>query len=145
MQANNTYATVAAPPTLDDTIDFARKQFHIEAPGADLLYSHPYEVLTEQVTGGRFIGRETIDGLAANHLAFEGEEVDWQVWIQDGPQPLPLRFVIVTKTMKSEPEFEVRLSHWEPQASFPDSTFAFERPAGATRVQSFPTSCRATR
>ena len=49
--------------------------------------SHPYEMLTEQVTGGQFIGRETIDGAPANHLAFTGEEVDWQVWIKDGDQP----------------------------------------------------------
>jgi glycine cleavage system pyridoxal-binding protein P len=43
-------------PTLDAMIDAARKQFQIEAPGADLLFSHPYEILTEQVTGGRLIG-----------------------------------------------------------------------------------------
>ncbi len=57
-------------------IDAARKQFQIEAPGADLLFSHPYEILTEQVTG-QLIGRETIDGVAANHLAFAGEDIDW--------------------------------------------------------------------
>src|SRR5579863_5605560 len=98
--ASHTYGIAPAPPALDAMIDAARKRFQIEAPGADLLFSHPYEILTEQVTGGRMIGRETIDGVAANHLAFVGEDVDWQVWIQDGPRPLPLRFVITTKTME---------------------------------------------
>ena len=51
-KSSNTYAKVPAPANLDDTIDKARKQFQIEAPGADLLYSHPYDILTEQVTGG---------------------------------------------------------------------------------------------
>ncbi len=83
-KANNSYTTAPAPTTIDATIDKARKQFQIEAPGADLLYSRPYEILTEQVTGGKFIGREIIDGVATNHLAFEGEEVDWQIWIQEG-------------------------------------------------------------
>jgi hypothetical protein len=138
--STKSYATVPAPPTIDATIDAARKKFQIEAPGADLLYSRPYEILTEQVTGGRFVGKESIGGVAANHLAFTGEEVDWQIWIQDGQQPLPLRFVITTKTMKSQPEFTVQLSKWEPQASLSESTFAFEAPAEATRVQSF-TSC----
>jgi hypothetical protein len=138
---SNTYATARAPATLDATIDAARKQFKIEAPGADLLYSHPYDVLTEQVTSGRFIGRETVDGVAANHLAFVGDDVDWQIWIEDGPKPVPLRYVITTKTMKAQPQFTVRLSHWETQSQLPDSTFAFQPPAGAKRVEAFPTRC----
>lgn len=141
-KATNTYGTVPAPPTLDATIDEARKKYEVEAPGADLLYSHPYEILTEQVTGGQFVGRETIDGVAANHLAFTGEEVDWQIWIQDGPTPLPLRYTITTKTMKEEPEFTAALSHWEPHAAIADATFAFKPPAGAKRVDSLPTSCQ---
>jgi hypothetical protein len=142
--SSKTYATVPAPATLDATIDAARKKFQIEAPGADLLYSRPYEILTEQVTGGRFVGRETIDGVAVNHLAFTGEEVDWQIWIQEGQQPLPLRFVITTKTIKSQPEFTVQLSEWEPQASLSESTFAFQAPSEATRVQAFNSSCATT-
>jgi hypothetical protein len=143
-KATNTYAIAPAPPTLDAMIDAARKQFRIEAPGADLLFSHPYEILTEQVTGGRVIGRETIDGLSANHLAFVGEDIDWQIWIQDGPSPLPLRFVITTKTMKEQPEFTVRVSRWEPQATLAAATFAFRPPAGSKRVESLPTSCGAS-
>ena len=102
-KANDTYATVPAPATLDATIDKARKDFQIEAPGADLLYSRPYDILTEQVTGGKVIGRETVDGIAATHLAFTGEEVDWQIWIQEGAQPLPVRYTITTKGIKSQP------------------------------------------
>ena len=143
--SSNSYSTAPAPATLDATIDAARKKFQIEAPGADLLYSRPYEILTEQVTGGRFVGRESINGVAVNHLAFTGEEVDWQIWIQEGSQPLPLRFVITTKTMKSQPEFTVHLSNWEPQASLDDSTFAFQAPSGATRAQAFAAACAPTR
>ncbi len=139
--ASNTYGTAPAPGTLDATIDAARKQYGIEAPGANLLYSHPYDILMEQVRSGRVIGVETVDGVAATHLAFEGDEVDWQVWIQRDSQPLPLRFVITTKTMKEQPQFTVQLSHWEPQAQLPESTFEFQPPSGATRVDSLPTSC----
>jgi hypothetical protein len=140
-KVDNTYATAPAPATIDATIDQARKQFKIEAPGADLLYSKPYDILTEQVTGGQFIGRESIDGVAANHLAFQGEEIDWQIWIQDGPQPLPLRFSITTKTMKEQPEFSVRLSHWETGAKLSESLFQWQPPPEAKRVQAFPSSC----
>jgi hypothetical protein len=142
-KANNTYSTATAPATLDEAIDAARKQYKIEAPGADLLFSHPYDILTEQVKSGLFVGRESVGGLPANHLAFEGDEVDWQIWIQDGPEPLPLRFVITTKTMKEQPQFQVELSHWEPRAKLDDATFQFKPPAGSKAVETFPTECRA--
>jgi hypothetical protein len=142
-KANKSFATIPAPAKLDPAIDTLRKRFQIEAPGADLLFSNPYDILTEQVKSGQFVGRETINGVPTNHLAFVGEEVDWQIWIQDGPQPLPLRFSITSKTVVGQPEFAIQLSHWQPQARLPASTFEFQAPSGATRVQSFPTSCRA--
>jgi hypothetical protein len=140
-KANDTYATVPAPATLDATIDKARKDFQIEAPGADLLYSRPYDILTEQVTGGKVIGRETIDGVPANHLAFTGDEVDWQIWIQEGPQPLPLRYTITTKGIKGQPEFTTRLSNWDTKIRLDLATFEFKSPTGATRAASFPKTC----
>jgi len=140
-KANGTYATLPAPSTLDATIDKARKDFQIEAPGADLLFSRPYDILTEQVKSGQFIGRETMDGGPVNHLAFVGDEVDWQIWIKDGPEPLPVRFTITTKVTKGEPEFSVHLSQWKTSTAIPASTFQFQAPAGATRAQTFPRTC----
>ena len=141
-KADNSFATMPAPKSIDATIDKVRREFHIDAPGADLLYSRPYSVLTEQVTGGRYIGRETIDGVTAHHLAFEGEQVDWQIWIQDGSQPLPVRFVVTTKGIRSQPQFTVRLSHWEPGARISPVMFQFADLSDARRVQSFPVQCR---
>src|SRR5262249_9273681 len=140
---NNTYSTVPAPPTIDKAIDATRKQYKIEAPAADLLFSHPYDILTEQVKSGLFIGRETVGGVPVNHLAFEGEEVDWQIWIKEGAEPLPMRFVITTKTMKEQPQFTAQFSQWEPNAKIDDATFQFKPPPGPKAVASFPTECRA--
>jgi hypothetical protein len=139
--ANGTYTTKPAPPTLDAAIDQARKDFQIEAPGADLLYSQPYDILTEQVKSGQVIGHETVDGVPVTHLAFQGEEVDWQIWIKDGAEPLPMWFSIITKTLPSQPEFEVHLSHWETKAALTAATFAFQAPPNGTRTQTFPKTC----
>jgi hypothetical protein len=140
-KASNTYTTIAAPPTLDAAIDNMRKQFKIDAPGADLLYSRPYEILMEQVTSGRVVGHETVGGLKANHLAFEGDEVDWQIWIQEGPQPVPLRFVITTKTVRGRPQFSVQLSNWQLQPTLVETMFQFQPPAGATSVKTVDPAC----
>jgi hypothetical protein len=131
---SGTYTTKPASPTLDGAIDEARQIFQIEAPGADLLYSQTYDILTEQVTGGQVIGHETVGGAPVTHLAFQGEEVDWQIWIEDGPEPLPVWFSIITKTLPSQPEFEVHLSSWETTAALDASSFSFRAPAGAHLV-----------
>lgn len=140
-KANGSYESVAAPAEIDAAIDKMRQYFKIDAPGADLLYSKPYDILMEQVVGGRFVGRETIQGVPANHLAFEGEEVDFQIWIQDGSQPVPLRFVITTKTVKERPQFTVQLSNWNLQPKLSDPEFAFAAPSGAKPITSVTSSC----
>jgi hypothetical protein len=138
---SNTYETTEAAPTIDGTIDKMRKVFKVDAPGADLLYSKSYDILMEQVVSGRFVGRETIDGVAANHLAFRGETVDFQLWIEDGARPVPLRFVITTKDVKGNPEFSVQLSNWNTQPKLSEATFAFNAPAGAKPGKSVAASC----
>ena len=140
-KGNNEYASAPSPATIDATVDALHNKYQLDAPGADLLYSHPYDVLTDEVTAGQFIGKETVDGVLTNHLAFQEKEVDWQVWIQDGPQPLPLRYVITSKTIKDEPQFTVQLSHWQPHAPLDNSVFKFQPPPGAKKIASFPTSC----
>jgi len=93
------------------------------------------------VKSGRFIGQETIGGLAANHLAFEGEEVDWQIWIAEGRDPVPMRFVITTKTVRGHPQFAIQMSNWQTNATLPASTFQFQPPPGASAVKSAPEAC----
>ena len=62
----------------------AAQAFKVDAPGADLLYSNPYDILMEQVKSGRVIGPETIQGVPAKHLAFQGEVVDFQTGFRTG-------------------------------------------------------------
>jgi hypothetical protein len=140
---DNTYGTVKAPPTLDKALDELQSKYGIDASGADLLYSNAYNILTEQAKHGQYLGEETVDTVPAHHLAYRGQSVDWQIWIKDGPDPVPLRYVITSKTMKAQPQFTVQLSHWEPNANVTDATFKPEPPPGATRLESLPTKCGA--
>jgi hypothetical protein len=122
-----------------------RKKYELDAPAADLFYGRPYEGLMEGVKSGQYIGLENIDGVPCHHLAFQKSEVDWQIWVEDGPKPLPRRYVITTKTMQSQPQYTVRLAMWEPEANPPAATFAFQPPPGAKRVESLPVECPAAR
>lgn len=129
------YATAPMPPTLTAAIDTARARYDVDAPAADLFVEDPYEQMMDDVVTGDYIGLEPIDGIATHHLAFKGHEVDWQIWIADGPHPFPLRYAITSKLEPSQPEFVVRLSHWQPDVVVPADFFTFTPPPGATRIK----------
>src|SRR4051812_4756525 len=131
---DNLYATTQAPDNLDATIDFARDQLSLDAPGADLLYSNPYAALTEDVVSGRYLGVEPVGNRMCHHLAFRGNETDWQLWVEDGPRALPCRFVIVSKHETGAPQFAVTTSGWSPAPGFSPETFAFEPPPDAGKI-----------
>jgi hypothetical protein len=130
----NVYAVAPAPATLDAAIDEARDRLHIDAPGGDLLVSNTYDALVDGVMVGRYIGLEPLGSVKAHHLAMTKGNVDYQIWIQDGPEAVPLRYVITSKDMPGQPQFTIDLRNWQPSAPMSDDTFGFTAPAGARRV-----------
>lgn len=130
----NYYATVQAPPTLDETLAFASEALDVDAPGADLLYSNAYDILTEDVISGFYVGMSVVSGVKCHHLAFRGNEVDWQIWIEDGDKPLPKKFLITTKWMTGAPQFTVSIKSWNLSPKLTESTFTFVPPKDAQKI-----------
>lgn len=134
----NVYALGNAPSTLDQAIDQLREKFMIDAPGGDFMISKPYEELIDGLQTGHYIGLEPIDGKMAHHLAITEKDVDWQIWIADGEQAVPLRYVITSKDMPGAPQFTIRMSNWEPNVQVSPDTFAFTPPPGAKKIDFKP-------
>ena len=131
---DNLYATTKAPDDLDGTIDFAREQLGLAAPGADLLYSNPYAVLMEDAVSGKYLGIEPVGDRMCHHLAFRGHQTDWQLWVEDGQRALPCRFVIVSKRVTGQPAYTVATSDWTAAPGFSPETFAFSPPPDAGKI-----------
>lgn len=136
--AAKVYASVAAPPTLEAMLDFARTQLDIVAPAGDLLDKNAYAILMDGVTDGFVVGKAVIEGVRCDQLAFRAPHVDWQIWLQEGAQPLPRRLVITTRDLPNAPQFAVTITKWNLKPSFDASTFKFAPPAGATKVDFLP-------
>jgi hypothetical protein len=132
------YAQVAAPDTLDAMFDFARTKLDIVAPASDLLYKNAYEVLMDGVTDGFVVGKAVIEGVRCDHLAFRAPQVDLQIWIQEGAQPLPRKFVITTRDLQNAPQFAVTVTKWNLKPTFNAQTFSFTPPAGVKKVDFLP-------
>jgi hypothetical protein len=129
------YASKAAPATLDEVLGFLEEELDMAAPAADLLYSDGGAELLKEATSGLYVGVSEVDGARCHHLAFRAEDVDWQIWIEDGERPLPRKYVITTRDVEGLPQFEVRLGDWEVAAAIPDEEFTFTPPEGATRIE----------
>jgi hypothetical protein len=59
------FATVAAPSTIEPTLDFARDKLDVVAPAADLLYRDAYEMLMQDTTVGFVVGKALVAGVPA--------------------------------------------------------------------------------
>jgi hypothetical protein len=132
------YATVAAPPTLEAMLDFARDKLDVIAPGGDLLYANAYERLTDGLTSAFVVGRAVVGGAPCDHIAFRNSEVDWQIWIQTGDKPLPRKFVVTSKRMPESPQFTSVMSNWETAPTVNSAIFSFTPPRGARQIEFLP-------
>jgi hypothetical protein len=136
------YATTAAPATLEGMLDFAKTSLDIVAPAGDLLHSNAYDILMTDVTDGFVVGKSVIEGTRCDHLAFRAPHVDWQIWIQEGKEPLVRKLVITTRDIVNAPQFTVVATRWNLRPQFDDRTFTFSPPANARKVDFLPTSAK---
>ena len=72
--------------------------------------------------------------LKTDQLGFRQKDMDWQVWIQQGDQPLPIRLVITDRVVKGAPWTMVTLTNWNTCPQFAADTFTFTPPEGAKRI-----------
>jgi hypothetical protein len=136
------YAMVAAPATVEEMLDLARTKMDIVAPAGDLVYRNAYDILMTDVTSGFIVGKGMVEGVRCDHLAFRAPHVDWQIWIQEGKEPLPRKLVITTRDVANAPQFSVVVSKWNTKPVFGPQTFRFTPPAGARKVDFLPLAGR---
>lgn len=125
---------VKLPASSIDAAIAAVHQLGFDAPGADLLAANPLSVSTTDITSGAHIGMTYIDGIEVHQLAFRGAAVDWQVWVMAGDKPLPLRYVITTKSLSGAPEYTLQLKNWNTAPQTSAARFAFTPPNGAKQL-----------
>ena len=88
---------------------------------------------TAEITGAAKLGTAKIDGVETDHYGFRQPGLDWQIWIERGPKPLPRKFVLTTTDDPARPEHAVELT-WDLSAKHSDSEFVFAPPKGSQRI-----------
>ena len=132
------YATVPAPATLDAMLQLAYERLDLVAPGADLIDTRSYERLMQDVRSGVYLGTAVVAGQRCHHLAYRAIEVDWQLWVREGDQPAPCRYVITSKTVVGAPQFAVQVLKWDTSPDVSEARFRFVAPKGAKAIEFLP-------
>jgi hypothetical protein len=132
---DNYYATIAAPDTLEELLDFAREKLDVVAPAGDLLYKNAYDILMRDVTSGFVVGKALVDGVRCDHLAFRTLLVDWQIWIEEGERPLARKLVFTTRDKLNAPQFTVVTRKWNLTPEFSAATFSFKPSQNVRKVE----------
>lgn len=131
---DNLYAQFEVPGTTDHLIDELRNKHHLPVPGADLLLTNVYEELMRDVTDVKDLGSGVIGGTECDHFAFRAKEVDWQIWIAQGEQPYPCRYVITSTQVDQAPQYSVQISDWKTGTDVVAEDFGFKAPTNAKQV-----------
>jgi len=131
---SNAYAELPVTGSNDDAIRGYEFETGIPAPGADLLFSNPYEVLRGGIESATYIGTTRIDGIECYHLAIREENVDWQIWVQTGDTPLPMKYVITSTWDAFAPQYQIRFHDWNLKPKVARNQFDFKPPKDATKV-----------
>jgi len=130
---HNVYAMEQVPPTIDEMMDYSMAQFGMQAPGSDLLYSDLYDGMLSDAVSGAYLGKVMVEGVECHHLAYRGNTVDFQLWIEAGKEAKPKRYMIVSKLMTAAPRYIININTLEP-AQFSKEKFEFSPSADVKRI-----------
>ena len=133
-EGKKVYAQIRVPETIDEMLDYLETVMEFPFPLADLFYND-LSHFSNTPLSGKFVDVSHLEDIVCDHLAFRGESLDWQLWVDRGEKPLFRKIVITYKELPGAPQFSARLSEWDTQPSLSDTLFQFSMPEGVQRIQ----------
>ena len=127
------YATTSAPATLGELVDVLEEKYDIDVPLADLFLWGTDKAAMSQIKDAVDVGPSEIDSTTCEQYAFRQDGLDWQVWLQQGANPLPRKLVLTTTDDEARPEYSVTLT-WDLAPAYNDAAFTFDPPSDAKKI-----------
>jgi hypothetical protein len=137
-KTRNVYVQRESPGSIDDALQTVSSEIGIDVSAGDFFYANPYSGLMTGAVSGAYLGWGYVNGIQCHHLAFRADHVDWQIWVQTGDTPLPMKYVITSKWVTGAPQYTARFHNWNTKPDIDASQFEFTVPKGAKRLDSIP-------
>lgn len=129
------YATAAAPPDVEQAVDQFERDYGVFLPLSEIVIGNPYQKVVDLALSGKYLGIHDVDGTPCYHVAFVGENLDFQLWVEQGEKAVPRKMVVTYKREEGSPQYVAELMDWNLHAKLPDSDFEKRVPADAVATQ----------
>ena len=116
------------PSRIEDAIPDLQEKRNIQMPFGDLLQRDAFDALSIGVKSAEYVGEVKLGEADCQHAAFSQEDLDWELWVKTGDEPLPMKISVTYKTAPQRPRFTWTCLAWEVNQAQPADAFAVERP-----------------
>lgn len=130
----NVYSTVEAPDTFYGLFKYLYESLGFSLPISDLVHRDAFPLLMQDVSLAKVVGKTYIDGVRCDHLLFSRPGVDFQLWVADGAEPLPQKYVVTDTATSSQLSINTRMKDWDVEPLLDESQFTFVKPEGAQSI-----------
>jgi len=137
-KGKNVYFQTKSPGNVDNAFDTLEKETGLDIPGVDLLLTNPYASLSEAIMRSAYLGKSYVNGIECHYLTFREAQFDWQLWVQTGKTPLPMKYIITTKWITGAPQYSIRFRDWNTKPQIEANQFVFTPPEGAKKLDTLP-------
>jgi len=129
----NYYATVPAPATLQELDARLESRYGLDMPPGELFYGGDSDHGPNRLVAATVVGRAPVHGVPCEHYAFRETDLDWQIWIREGGEPLPAKLVMRTASDPDKAQFTSTMT-WNVAPSVSERSFTFEPTRDARRI-----------
>jgi len=131
---DNVFTRADKPGTVDDALVYLVRDLQFVLPLARILHTGFPQQMEKQIVSISYVEENTIFNVVTDHLAIRSEDVDMQLWVAQGKDPLPRRIVITYKNASGQPQFRGDFFDWSLTPKITADSFTFTPPAGAEQI-----------
>ena len=128
------YAKAPFTGEIDDAFDFLAETLQRPVPLRDFFASDLGDILLEKIESGLYVEESTVAGVLCDHVALRNNNVDYQIWIAKGDEPLPRRMIITHKNEEGWPQFWAQFLEWDLSPKIANGAFTYDPPKDAERI-----------
>jgi len=131
---DNVYARVEKPGTVDSALVYLVRDLQLTMPMARMFHTGFPQEMEKLLTSSSYVEEDALFDVPTDHLAARSAEVDLQVWVAQGEQPLPRRVILTYKNAPGQPQFRADFTEWNLSPKVAADSFTFTPPAGAEQI-----------
>lgn len=131
---DNVYAKAEKQGTVDEILVYLVRDLQVTLPMARLLLTDFPQQIETRISAISYVEEDTLFDVPTDHLAARSAEVDMQLWVAQGDQPLPRRIILTYKNAPGEPQFRADFLEWSISPTIADDSFTFTPPTDAEQI-----------